>query len=614
VRSLVFLLLLLALAIPAAAQEAEPPEEAAPVEDSATAAPEPPEPARGPRLGPVRVEWRCPEPLRALLRRLLPPPAIGKEERRAGALRPWMRDVRRRVPEIAGAEGYFSATVDLQFEGEDRELVIVTVTPGARTTVAAVEMQFRGDLAGEGPERAKRREHLREGWTLKPGAPMRSADWDGAKARLQDDLVELDYAAGQVVESQAVVDAESARATLKLILDSGPPFTFGDVEIHGIDLYSESVVRRVVDLRRGERYSAKRLTDLQREIQQGPWFSSVVIEVDPDPEKPLLAPVKVTVTERPRMDVGLSLGYGTDDGVRAEVAYRYRDLFDRGFDLQSSLRLSQEQQIGYADVYMPTGLFASRKRGEVPFRDSVGVLAEHSTFSNLELTRFAVAGYRHFKVENFETRVGLSYQIENSKPEGAEEQIKRALAPIIAFTWRHVDNIFDPKRGGVLNLQFAAGSKSLASGDDFFKAYGQYQYWVPLGPSDQLVLRAEVGRTFTPGREHIPEDFLFRAGGARSNRGYAYQSLGLQQGDAVVGGRIMGTGTVEYVHWLNEKWGGAVFADVGDAKDNVSDWRPNPSYGVGVRFRTPAGPLALDVAYAQELHKARLAFSMTVAF
>jgi len=46
----------------------------------------------------------------------------------------------------------------------------------------------------------------------------------------------------------------------------------------------------------------------------------------------------------------------------------------------------------------------------------------------------------------------------------------------------------------------------------------------------------------------------------------------------------------------------------------VSDWRPNPSYGAGVRFRTPAGPLALDVAYAQELHKARLAFSMTVAF
>jgi translocation and assembly module TamA len=607
VRSLALLLLALAAHAPAAAQDAEP-------GDEAPAAPEEQAAERAQRTGPVDVEWRGPDPLRATLRRLLPPPAIGRQERRAGALRPWMRDVRRRVPEIAGAEGYFSATADIQFEGEERNRIIVTVTPGPRTTVGEVQVEFRGDLAGEGAEREARRQRLRDSWALQPGAPMRSADWDNAKARLQDDLVELDYAAGRLAESQAVVDAEAARATLKLVLDSGPPFTFGDVEIHGIDIYSEAVVRRMVDLRRGERYSARRLTDLQREIQEGPWFSSVVIEVEPDPAKNELAPVKVTVSERPRQDIGVSVGYGTDDGARAEVAYRHRDLFDRGFDLQSSLRLSQEQQIGYADVYLPTGLWDSPRRGAVPFRDSVGVLAEHSTFSNLELTRFAVAGYRHFKLEKFETRVGLSYQIERSRPDEGEEQLRRALAPIVAATWRQVDNVFDPRRGFVVNLQFAAGSKELASGDNFFKAYGQCQAWFPLGPDDQLLVRGEVGRTFTPGREHIPEDFLFRAGGSRSNRGYGYQSLGVEEGNAIVGGRFVGTGTLEYVHWLNEKWGAAVFADVGDAKDKVSDWRPNPSYGVGARFRTPAGPLALDVAYAQEPRKFRLAFSMTVAF
>src|SRR5207253_2507217 len=86
------------------------------------------------------------------------------------------------------------------------------------------------------------------------------------------------------------------------------------------------------------------------------------------------------------------------------------------------------------------------------------------------------------------------YQIEQSHPLGADEAIKRALAPIIAVTWRHVDNVFDPHRGGVLNLQLAAGSKALASGDDFLKTYAQYQYWIPLGPMDQLILRAEAGR------------------------------------------------------------------------------------------------------------------------
>lgn len=612
-KPLAILLLALAACVPALAQQPEQPE---PPDEPTSAVPDPQaeRTARTPRLGPVAVEWRAPPPLLALFRRHLPPPDIEEGERRAASLRPWLRDVRRRVPEIAGSEGYFSPAIDIDPQGEDRDRVVITVTPGTRTTVGDVEITFRGDLALEGEEREGRRRRLREAWTLKPGAPFRSADWDVAKTRLHEDLTQDGYAAGELAHSEAVVDADAAHARLKLVLDSGPVFTLGDVQIEGIDKYTESVVRRVVDLRRGERYSAKRLEELQRRVQEGPWFSSVVVEVARDSEHPELVPVRLIVSERPRREVGVALGYGTDDGARAEVAFRHRDLFDRGFDLQSSIRVSQERQIGYVDVYMPSGLFAAPRRGAIPFKDSVGVLAERSTFQNLDLSRFAVAGYRHFKLEDFETRVGLTYQIERSHPEEAPERIKRALAPIVAVTWRFVDNIFDPRRGGVLNLQVAAGAKSLASGDDFLKLYGQYQHWLPITPNDQLVFRAEVGRTHTAGRERIPEDFLFRAGGSRSNRGYAFQSLGVQEGQAIVGGRYIATGTAEFVHWLNEKWGGAVFTDVGDAKDSTRDWRPNPSYGVGARFRTPAGPFALDLAYAQETRKLRLAFSVTVAF
>ena len=609
VRLIAILLLALAAGLPARAQDAEPPE------DPETEAPADAQRAgRAARRGPVTVEWVAPEPLRALFRRHLPPPDIDEDERRRPSLRPYLREVRRRVPEIAGSEGYFSATVAVERLGEERDRIVITVTPGPRTTVGAVDIEFRGHLATDGAGLEARRQELRDSWTLKPGAPFRSADWDVAKTRLRDELVDEDYASGELAHTEAVVDAESAKASLKLVLDSGPPFTLGDVEIHGISKYSEAVVRRLVDLRRGERYSRARLQQLQQLIQEGPWFSSVVIEVPDSRERTERVPVSVTVTERPRREIGVALGYGTDDGARGEVAYRDRDILDRGFDLQSSIRVSQERQIGYVDVYFPPGLFESRTRGVIPFKDSIGWLAERSTFENLDLSRFAVAGYRHFRIENFETRVGLSYQIERSRPEGAEERIKRALAPIVAVTWRHVDNIFDPRRGGVLNVQFAAGAKALASGDDFLKTYGQYQYWFPLGPNDQLLLRTEVGRTHTPGRERIPEDFLFRAGGSRSNRGYAYQSLGVEEGQAVVGGRYLATGTVEYVHWLNERWGAATFLDVGDAKDRSSDLQANPSYGVGVRFRTPAGPLAVDLAYAQDPRKFRLAFSVTVAF
>jgi translocation and assembly module TamA len=131
---------------------------------------------------------------------------------------------------------------------------------------------------------------------------------------------------------------------------------------------------------------------------------------------------------------------------------------------------------------------------------------------------------------------------------------------------------------------------------------------------DQVILRAEAGRTFAPSRDGIPEDFLFRAGGSRSVRGYEYESLGPTDGNAVVGGRYLLTGSAEYVHWFSTAWGGALFLDAGDAADERKDLRANKGYGVGVRWRTPAGPLALDVAYADRDRKARLVFSVAVAF
>jgi len=566
---------------------------------------------KGPRT--FKVTWKAPDDLRPLFEKFLPPPKPEEDEARRGYVRPWVRDVRKRVPEIAASEGYFSATVKVDFEDEDRENIEVTVDAGPRTSVGDIQVTFTGDLAGEGPEREQRRQEILRSWSLKTGSPFRSADWDVAKTRLVETTASRDYAAATLASSEARVDADAAKASLRMVVDSGPPFTMGDVQIHGLHHYPEAVVRRLVHLQRGERYSSERLLSLQRAVQNGAWFSSVVVDIERDPAHPELVPVKMVVAERPRYEIGLSVGYGTDDGARAEAAYRYRDLFDRGFDLQSSIRAAQKRQIGYADVYLPPGYSIFPRRGDTPFQDSVGVLAEHSTLEGLALSRFAVAGYRHFKLDTWETRVGLSYQVERSYPSGSEPEITRALAPIIAFTWRFVDDLFDPKRGGVLSLQLAAAKKSIASEQDFIKVYGQYQHWFPISPKDQLLLRTEWGTTFAESRKGIPEDFLFRAGGARSNRGYAFQSLGVQEGDAIVGGRYLLTGSAEYIHWLNDRWGAALFADVGDAADRKTEWNANPSYGVGARFKTPAGPLALDLAYAQNPRHFRISFSVNVA-
>jgi translocation and assembly module TamA len=559
---------------------------------------------------PLPVSWEAPAELKAHYEKhLMGPPAEAKEDRLV--LRRWIREVRRRAPEIAAAEGWFDAKVGID---EDELPIRVKVEPGARTLVDTVSIEFKGDVAGEGGFREARREAIKGAWSLPEGKPFRAAEWEEAKARLLEALTADDYAAGSVVASQARVDAPSAKARLALVLDSGPAFSLGPVEIVGLTRYPRQVVERLVDVDPGEPFRSDRLLELQRTLQNTPYFAGVTVEIERDPANPLRVPVRVTLIERPVADVGLSAGYGTDTGPRGEVSLRYRNAFGLGYDMLSALRADGTRQIGYADFYLPSGAIAAPIVGTFATRDSVGVLGEHTKIEGLDTRRVAVAGYRQFLKGQFEVRVGASYQVEQARPDGGEPSLKRALAPNATVTWRFVDDVLDPKTGGVLQVQGAIGSKAFLSDQDFVKAYAQYQHWFTPTPKDQFILRAELGKTFAASRVGVPEDFLYRAGGTRSVRGYKYQSLGVKDGDATVGGRYIATGTAEYVRWFTPVWGGAVFIDAGDAADTRDSLGANLGYGLGARLRTPAGPLAFDIAYADRDRKFRAVFSVSVAF
>ena len=56
-------------------------------------------------------------------------------------------------------------------------------------------------------------------------------------------------------------------------------------------------------------------------------------------------------------------------------------------------------------------------------------------------------------------------------------------------------------------------------------------------------------------REGIPSTFLFRTGGDQTVRGYAFESLGVQRGDAVIGGRYLPSAASRYTHWFSDAWG-----------------------------------------------------------
>jgi len=71
---------------------------------------------------------------------------------------------------------------------------------------------------------------------------------------------------------------------------------------------------------------------------------------------------------------------------------------------------------------------------------------------------------------------------------------------------------------------------------------------------------------------------------------------------------------MEYTRWFKPHWGAAFFADIGSAADRWQKLNAFLGYGAGIRWRSPAGPLALDIARADKTGTIRFHFSLAVAF
>ena len=513
-----------------------------------------------------------------------------------------VRRARREIRDLLATEGYFTPTVTR--EGEDRRPIRLRVEPGPRATIGQVELRFEGAIAQTA--HAERRRAIEAEWPLAVGKPFRQGAWDNAKGWLVDRVSQRDFAAARLRESRATVDPEKARVALVLAVDSGAPYTLGALQVDGLDIYSLALVERYNDIAAGDPYDRDRLLDLQRSLQGTPYFSSVIVDVATDGASSTEVPVQVTVTEALPKRVDFGAGFSSNNGYRVESAYRHANWLDRGWLLTTGLRLEQRHQLAYADVFLPPARQAHQ--------DSFGAQFERSDTQGLRITTRALgAGRRHVRGD-IETHLAFKLQRETYAPDGVAREHRKALTANWTWTARRIDNLLDPREGYILSGQIGGGAKAAFSDQNFLRLSGRAVRYQPVGARDVLILRAEGGMTMAESRDNIPQDFLFRAGGTQSVRGYAYQSLGVKEGGAVVGGRYMALLGAEYVHWWKNNWGAAAFVDAGNAADDRPAFRLLPGYGLGARWRSPAGPLAVDLAYGHAEQTLRLHFSIAVAF
>jgi translocation and assembly module TamA len=171
-----------------------------------------------------------------------------------------------------------------------------------------------------------------------------------------------------------------------------------------------------------------------------------------------------------------------------------------------------------------------------------------------------------------------------------------------------------PRRGWG-GTAFVRGGVSDAGGNArFAQVYANLRWFKGLGKDSRLLARGEIGHTFSDEISLLPPTLRFHAGGDRSIRGYGWREVGPRVGtvgdEFPVGAKNVVTASLEYERYFNGPWGMAVFVDTGSAFDNDVDLRTG--VGVGLRWRSPLGPLRVDLA--RGLDHPDSPFQLTLSF
>ena len=513
-------------------------------------------------------------------------------------------------------EGYFNAEVRVEKLASVGAvpLLRVQLTPGPRAVVERFELTVEGDLhAGAGAQDSsadRLLEQVRRQWALQPGQAFRQPAWSGAKSAAIAQLRAEGYPSASWRSTQARVDAGSNTVQLDLLADSGPLFRFGEIRIEGLQRFDADSVLRLSTLGRGEPYSEKALLDFQERLQKAGLFEGSSVEIDPNPATADTTPVIVRVRELNMQQATAGVGFSANTGPRVTLEHLHRRVFGTRWIAKNKFELGP-------GIQSWSGEFTSHPL-EGRYRNLLSGSAERLRSTEELRTSWSVRAGRTQDTPRIE-RLYFGEFIQSTlvNPSGSTQS--SALSANYHWVWRDVDSVLLPTQGLTANLQAALGrsfSNQNPAGP-FGRAYARVTWYQPLGASWYATVRGEAGQVLAADTVALPDTLLFRAGGDESVRGYAYRSLGPKVNNVLFSGRVLLTGSAEIARPISAKYPAfwwAAFVDAGNAAAGWKEFKPVLGYGAGLRWRSPVGPLRLDVAYGQATRAARLHLSVGIAF
>jgi translocation and assembly module TamA len=494
--------------------------------------------------------------------------------------------------------GYFSPEIRVERAEGDAGPVVVTVILGEPVKVRNANIAILGPGADDPAlKRAV------EAFAPAEGAVFDQVRYELNKALVTRQLADRGYFDADFASRRVEVTRTLQAADIDLRWDSGPRFALGAIRYEQVPkpVLRQSLLAQIATWDADTPYDQVRLDRLRESLQRLDYFSGIDIEPQRAEAVGNVVPIKVTLTPAKRSIYTAGLSYGTISGAGVRFGVERRYLNSLGHKALGEVDYAEKRKTLTLQYRIPgfdwvEGWYTISAQAADEQTDYIDNRRVHLVASR---SGEVSAKWRAVAALNF-LRERWAYVAEDDGDPLTPPDYRFATMayPEISGEYVNVDERLAPRRGWGGTALLRGGLEGVGSDATFVQAHVNVRWFKGLGPDSRLLVRGELGHTFTNALVDLPPTLRFHAGGDRSIRGYAWREVGPRvglQGNAFpIGAKNVVTASVEYERYFNPTWGAAVFLDTGSAFNKRPDMRTG--IGIGLRWRSPVGPLRVDLA------------------
>ncbi len=530
----------------------------------------------------------------------------------------------KRIKRLYEDKGYLDTRVDynLDYDKENEEMTItIKIDEGRRYSVGTIKIMGNKVISTKEIQDVLK---MQEGSTF-------------TQSRLQEDVLSINelyfnkgYISAKVIPD-VYFNTKEEVMDITYDIDEGNQPRIEKIEIRGNTKTKDVVIRRELKVSAGDIFDGERLKKSKQNLNNLGYFEEVTYSTSPgtSPDRRNLI---IKVKEAKTGEVSFGAGYSSIDKLVGFIELRQRNFDYKNFRTFTGdgQKLSLKAEFGSERQYydlsftepwvfnkpISFGFDLYRRYRE---RD---VYDEKRTGGDVRLGR-RFGDYLSldsmYKLEEITVSNIESY----AAPDVGQEEGKNMVSSFsLSLTRDTRDNIYNPQTGGVIDndIQIAGG---LFGGDrDFIKYTSMIDWYFTYFKKFTLEVKLRGGIVDEyDDTTMVPVYERFYAGGINTIRGYGYRDVGPKSraGDPI-GGKVMAIANLEYTFPIIKQVKGALFYDVGNVWSKIGDFGEDfkSSVGLGLRVKTPLGPVKIDYGYGLDYEpgekKGRFHFSMSRGF